>query len=548
MISLLRHAKPGHPSLESSAIAGKQALYQLLGTVHEKWVKKRGNRVKKAKTGDKRAGDMLVQRAVLKWGSAIVLAYLAAFYGVDAVVRIISRHPIQTPVSLGLAILTVILSTRALWFSAKWSWPLSLIAVGGLAINWHPLILLMLLMGLATLAALRWYRPGSRTVLARRLLAPWPVALDLPDRFLHLHVLGPTGSGKSSSVLMPLIAQDLVKGYGVLVLEPKGDLTKAAYHRALQANRAIICFNPLDPDCPHLNPLSGPSDAAAEGLAGCLDQLSAGSHPYYAVSSRVQLLHAVRVIKTCLGNDADIGHVLEFFRNTALQKKMVVQSQDPAAQAYFQEQWARTASQSREDRQGLLNRLELLWANPSIRRVLSAPHDFTWDEVLRDRWVVLAGLSLAELGDSARALGNLLWHGMAQSAYRRNPTTAHPPFFAYLDEFYQWVSDDLGDFLALARGYSVGLTLAHQDLGQLSKPLQQAVIANARHRVILPGSAAEDVHLFRRQAEPYGIEERLRYLKRGRAVIQTTQGGRLKRPWVVRLAHHPLGEVSSSGS
>lgn len=429
-----------------------------------------------------------------------------------------------------------------------WSWLLSLMAVGGLATDWHPLILLIPLIGLASLAAIGGYRPGKKTILARRLVIPWPVALDLPDRFLHLHVLGPTGSGKSSSVLMPLIAQDLIKGYGVLVLEPKGDLANAAYHRSLQASRAVIRFNPLNPDCPHLNPLSGPSDAAAEGLAWCLDQLSAGSHPYYAVSSRVQLLHAIRVIKRCLEDDADIGQVLEFFRNTALQKKMVVQAQDPAAQAFFQEQWARTASQSREDRQGLLNRLELLWANPSIRRVLSAPHDFTWDEVLRDRWVVLAGLSLAELGDSARALGSLLWHGLAQAAYRRNPSKPHPPFFAYLDEFYQWVSDDLGDFLALARGYSIGLTLAHQDMGQLSKPLQQAVIANARHRIILPGSAAEDVEIFRRQAEPYVMEERLRYLKRGRAVAQITQAGQLQRPWVVRLAHHSLREVSSPGS
>jgi hypothetical protein len=476
---------------------------------------------------------------VLKWASALVLAYLTLFYWADSAVRLFLNLP-HARLEPGPALFTLFLTLRVWWHRSVFSWSLSLGALAGLAMEWRPVLVLLPLAAAAALAFLYRHRPAGRTVLARRRPIPWPVALSADDRFLHLHVLGPTGSGKSSSVLMPLIAQDIVHGYGLFVLDPKGDLADSAYWTAKSRGRPLIRLNPLDDQCPHVNPLSGPSDQAAEGLAWCLDRIAGGSHPYYAVAARVQLLHAVRVVKAAFDEQADIGQLLRFFRDQPLQQQMVREAGDEASRAFFQQLWVRRSGQSQEDRQGLLNRLELFWANPAVRRTLSAPADFTWDEVLQDGWVVTATLSLAQLGDSAGALGSLFWHGLAQAAYRRRPGVRHPPFFAYLDEFHQWVSEDFGDFLALARGHQVGLTIAHQDLGQLSPALTEAVIANARHRVILPGTAGDDVARFRKAAAPHPVDERLRYFPRGRALVQVTTRGRLRPPWIAKVSHLAL--------
>jgi hypothetical protein len=55
-----------------------------------------------------------------------------------------------------------------------------------------------------------------------------------------------------------------------------------------------------------------------------------------------------------------------------------------------------------------------------------------------------------------------------------------------IDEFqnYLRLPTDLGDVLAQARGLGVGLTLAHQHLGQLPPDIKAAVLANARSRVV----------------------------------------------------------------
>jgi hypothetical protein len=54
-----------------------------------------------------------------------------------------------------------------------------------------------------------------------------PIALGRLESLKHLHILGPTGVGKTT-LLANLIEQDLRQGYGAIVMESKGDLFQAA--------------------------------------------------------------------------------------------------------------------------------------------------------------------------------------------------------------------------------------------------------------------------------------------------------------------------------
>jgi len=48
-----------------------------------------------------------------------------------------------------------------------------------------------------------------------------PLALSISDSCKHLHVCGPTGTGKTV-LLANLVAQDMAAGHGVVVIEGKG--------------------------------------------------------------------------------------------------------------------------------------------------------------------------------------------------------------------------------------------------------------------------------------------------------------------------------------
>jgi hypothetical protein len=72
----------------------------------------------------------------------------------------------------------------------------------------------------------------------RRILPPWgvswrPVYLSAEERSMHRHVLGKTGSGKTTSILWPQVLQDALAGRGVLVIDAKGSTENAWTMRSI---------------------------------------------------------------------------------------------------------------------------------------------------------------------------------------------------------------------------------------------------------------------------------------------------------------------------
>ena len=105
-----------------------------------------------------------------------------------------------------------------------------------------------------------------------------PLALDLQGRLRHVHLLGPTGYGKST-LMVQMIVQDLEAGYGVVVLDPKGDLVQSVLER-IPAHRLadVVVLDPADSERPvGLNPLQAidrdHQEVVVENLVGLFKSL-----------------------------------------------------------------------------------------------------------------------------------------------------------------------------------------------------------------------------------------------------------------------------------
>ncbi|MGK5554333.1 helicase HerA domain-containing protein [Actinomadura kijaniata] len=88
-----------------------------------------------------------------------------------------------------------------------------------------------------------------------------PLALSVPDSLRHLHVLGPTGVGKST--LLSLITQDMQAGRGVVVVDPKDDLASDVLDRMPQERVGdVVVLDLIDVERPvGLNVLAGAHQA-----------------------------------------------------------------------------------------------------------------------------------------------------------------------------------------------------------------------------------------------------------------------------------------------
>ena len=72
------------------------------------------------------------------------------------------------------------------------------------------------------------------------------VGLTVADARQHMHIIGATGSGKST-LMAPMILDDVAAGRGVVVIDPKGDLVADLLARlpASAAERTIL-IDPTD--------------------------------------------------------------------------------------------------------------------------------------------------------------------------------------------------------------------------------------------------------------------------------------------------------------
>jgi hypothetical protein len=321
------------------------------------------------------------------------------------------------------------------------------------------------------------------------------LGLSITDALQHLHVVGPTGTGKST-VLLNLIVQDMAAGRGVVVVDPKGQLVDDVLARVPQGRLGdVVVLDPADAERPvGLNPLAG----AAGNPELVADQVLAVFHGLYEKSwgPRTQdILHTSLCALPLL------------LTNPQIRRRLLAGLDDPIALAPF---WAWFDGISDGERHQaiapVMNKLRPFLLRRRVRGVLgqTTPR-FQIEEVFTEQKIVLVSLAKGLLGSEASSLlGSLfvaeLWHATLRRA--AVPAPMRRPVTVFIDEFqdYLHLPTDLADALAQARGYGVALTLSHQHLGQLSGgAMRSAVLANARSRVCFQ-LAAEDAQVVARSA------------------------------------------------
>ncbi|MGX5592475.1 DNA translocase FtsK [Bacillus cereus] len=146
------------------------------------------------------------------------------------------------------------------------------------------------------------------------------------DRTLNGIIIGPIGSGKTSSLIIPMINQDLhwmvrfinkfentykknnydteeVKGTflnGITVIEPSNDLCQKVF-KLVQAHKipesSIYYIDPTNPDTKNINILRGPVDKVAEVFAMVIQGLSESNNAFFEQAQRNHLKQHIYLLK-----------------------------------------------------------------------------------------------------------------------------------------------------------------------------------------------------------------------------------------------------------
>ncbi len=341
-----------------------------------------------------------------------------------------------------------------------------------------------------------WYRNPTNQK-ADRIFAismdtinPKKLSISPRDSLEHCHLIGPTGSGKSTAMLH-LILADIKAGRSVLVLDPKADLVTDILMRIPEERVGdVVIIDPSD-SCPcGFNPLAfkdyGNPSLIADAILSVLKEIWSDSWGVRIAD----ILNAALLTLTEVDN-ATLLWLPPLLTDDSFRHKITRQIKDKVALRPFWEQYdALTDAARRVQIEPVLNKIRQFLLRPGLRNVLGqAKPKFSLTDLFYKRRIVLVPLNKGITGgETSRLIGSLIVGLTWTLALSRAGIPAEKRHIVsiFIDELQDYLSlpTDLSDALAQARGLGVGLTLAHQYRDQLPINIRSGIDANARNKIV----------------------------------------------------------------
>lgn len=345
--------------------------------------------------------------------------------------------------------------------------------------------------------------------------------VDGESRFAHTWVIGGSGTGKST-LLANLILADMDAGHGVLVLDPHGDLVDDLLGRVPERRRDdVILFDPADTERPIGLPVLSAADPREEiVLASDLVAIMKRLATSWGDSMSTVLGEAVVALLRKPGG-ASLLDMKRFLVDDSWRSEVLASISDPQVRQFWTKEYPLIGARSIGP---LLSRLDAFVRMPLMRNILGQRSGgIPFGEALGQGRILLARLSKGEIGEENTALlGSLLLTRVNQHVLLRQSVARDErrPFFVYADEAHHFLTPSTESLITEGRKYRVGLTLAHQTLGQLAevRRIESALLANCHTRIVFR-VGDEDAGALARGFEHFDAAL-LRSLPRGNAVVR----------------------------
>ena len=307
----------------------------------------------------------------------------------------------------------------------------------------------------------------------------FPLVLTEEMRYRHIQVVGGSGSGKSASIIAPMLKEDSsLSRLATLTINPKADLyllkvmadgviKRKRLNPADRTPTAVISFSRKD-SLAYDPLLYGDPDTLTKKIMGS----SEITHPFYKSFQETWLMSFFRVIKTepLLVDRVMLRHVFHFLT----QPKDVESTLAPLCANEHNMRRLRVLSTAKpESLAGVASHISQLVEDESLAHIFDNPNGALLNirEVIRKGGNIFIEVDTSSKGPQGRALGRMimmevqLLAGSRQAGFESKDVGLQ----VYLDEFASFAYNGFIDLIDKCRSARVGLLLAHQSLGNLQR-------------------------------------------------------------------------------
>ena len=311
------------------------------------------------------------------------------------------------------------------------------------------------------------------------------VTFDIEDRLKHTHIIGATGTGKST-LIAQLIQQDIEHKHSVVLFDPHGDLVEDILAYIPEDRlKDVVLVDPADVEFPiGLNILEAHDDVEKEVLSS--DLVSAFKR--FATSWGDQMSGVLgNAILAILENSegGSLHDLKRFLIEPDYRVKVLKKVTDPSVLYYWQKEFPFLKTNSIGP---ILIRLDAFLRPKSVRNMVIQKNGLDFETLLNSNKIILLKLSQGLIGkENSFMLGSLILSKVHQAIQRRQRQAIRNPVFIYLDEFQNFITPSIKEMLSGIRKYNAGLILVHQDLQQLQREdgeLLNSVLSNTNTRIV----------------------------------------------------------------
>ncbi len=345
-----------------------------------------------------------------------------------------------------------------------------------------------------------------------------PALLTDEERLRHVQILGGTGSGKTSSLILPMIRQDMGRGRGIVFVDAKGDITTARtmYQMAVEEGRErdFLMFSMSNPEKSNTyNPLAlGNATQLKDKIIGAMDF----TEPHYKreCESGMQILFDELLKSRGKITLSDVHESL-----------IKPPAECPRFSAFLDDH--------KKNITGIRAEVSLLM-NTEFSHLFNGG-EINLLEAYDKKKIVYFALNVLTYGESGKRMGRIITGDLNTLNGLKQNSDSREGFGVYIDEYGAFGTEAFALTLSQGRSAKFMVTIAHQsnaDLCAISPHHDGQIKTNTKTHIVLQANQ-DDAEEFCNEIGTYRTIETTRQV----ALSGTLEGAEMGSEKVVDVYH-----------
>lgn len=310
------------------------------------------------------------------------------------------------------------------------------------------------------------------------------------DRLRHFYTIGQTGVGKTQ-IFLKMIVQDIKNGDGCCYIDPHGtDINTILASIPPERFDDVIYFDPSYLARPMALNMLEFDERFPQQKSLVIGELMSLFDKLFDMKAQGGAMFGQYFRNAALLNMEDPASgntVLEITRvlaNKQFRDMKLSKNKNPIIAEFWKSAEATSGEQGLENFVPYISsKFDDFISNEFLRPIiLQEKSAFNFREIIDNKKILIVNLSKGLIGEkNGNLLGLILIMKLQMAAMSRAEAvdlSQFPPFYVYLDEFQNVVTDSIAAILSEARKYKLSLNMTHQYLDQLPDFIKSAIFGN----------------------------------------------------------------------